>query len=214
VCARASRPDRLAGLLGPSARFLWGTLLLLVFLPQRALGPKIAEVALYGLLGLAAGKRINWAYFAFLTLSIAAFNLLSPWGRVLAAVGPLRITEGALIAGLSKGITVTGLVFISLFAVSPELRLPGRFGLLLGRSFYYFERLSAERRRIRRSHIWEDIDAILEGAFAAGRVDGATIGHQEAGFADWETTSGGLLLAAATMALTAAALIFAAGPIL
>ncbi len=212
MCARASRPDRLAALFGPTARFAWGTLLLVLFLPQRALAPKAAEIALFGLLGAAAGKRINWVYFGFLTLSIAAFNLLSPWGRVLAALGPLRITEGALVTGLSKGITVTGLVLISLFTVSRELALPGRFGLVLARSFYYFERLSAERRRIRPGHVWEDIDAILESASSARNEPEPAAAPS--GGAPWRVSPAGAALAAVTAGASAAAFFIFKGPVL
>lgn len=206
MCARASRPDRLAGLLGPAARFAWGTLLLLLFLPQRSLAPKAALALLYGLLAWTAGKRVSWLYFGLLTLSIAAFNLLSPWGRVLFTVGPLRVTEGALAAGLSKGLTVSGLVFISLFTVSPQLRMPGSFGRFLGRSFYYFERLSAERRRIRRAHVWEDIDGILESASAEEPPSDAQTGADAR--AQWRVSPAGAALAAATVAATAATFFF------
>ncbi len=204
MSARVSRPDRLAGLLGPAARFAWGTLLLLLFLPQRALAPKAAMALAWGLLATAAGKRVNWIYFGFFTLSIAAFNLLSPWGRVLLTIGPLRVTEGALAAGLSKGVTVTGLVFISLFTVSRDLRLPGRFGSFLGRSFYYFERLSAQRRRIRRAHVWEDMDAILESA-SAEDPDAASPAQPAGGAAAWRVSPAGAALAAATVVAAAAA---------
>lgn len=203
MCARASPPDRLAELFGPAARFAWGTLLLLLFLPLRSLAPKAATAALYGLLAVMAGKRVNWLYFAALTVSVAAFNLLSPWGRVLATVGSLRITEGALVAGLTKGVTVTGLVLISLFTVSRQLRLPGSFGLLLGRSFYYFERLSGQRRRIRRAHVWEDIDAILESASAEDAPDEAAPAAVED--AAWRVSPAGAALAAVTVAAAAAA---------
>jgi heptaprenyl diphosphate synthase len=200
----ASRPDRLAVLLGPAARFAWGTLLLLLFLPSRSLAPKAALALAWGLLALVAGKRVSWPYFAFLTLSVAAFNLLSPWGRVLFTVGPLRVTEGALLAGLTKGVTVTGLVFISLFTVSRDLALPGRFGLFLGRSLYYFERLSAERRRIRAAHVWEDLDALLESASAGGGLPDAP--RPANGGAGWRVSAGGAGLIAATVGASAAAL--------
>jgi hypothetical protein len=217
VCARALRPDRLAGLLDPAPRFVWGALVLLLFLPQRSLVPKLVEVVLYGALGVLAGKRISWAYFGFLTLSIAAFNLLSPWGRVLLTLGPLRVTEGALVAGLSKGVTVTGLVLISLFSVSPELRLPGRFGAFLARSLFYFQRLSSLRRRIRPAHLWQDIDEILEDAFpgsGGAPAQAAPAARPPSPRATWRTAPGGAALAAATLGLAAAALLFARGPLL
>lgn len=45
--------------------------------------------------------------------SLAALSLLSPSGKVLHVIGSFRITRGALEAGLSKGLTLTGMLFAS-----------------------------------------------------------------------------------------------------
>ena len=171
MSARSTHPDRIEPLLPPTQRFLWGTTLLVLFLFQHLLPVKLLLVLLFGGLGILAGKRIRWSYFLLLAASITLFNLLTPYGRVLFSLGPLDVTSGALTDGLMKGITIVGLVFVSLFSVSRRLVLPGRFGAFLGRSFYYFERLYGERKRVRRSHIIEDIDAILERASAIEAED-------------------------------------------
>ncbi len=48
-----------------------------------------------------------------LILSLTALALLSPSGKVLYTVGSFRITTGALAAGLSKSLTLTGMLFAS-----------------------------------------------------------------------------------------------------
>lgn len=44
---------------------------------------------------------------------LTALSLLSPSGKVLRVVGGFRLTRGALEAGLSKGLTLTGMLFAS-----------------------------------------------------------------------------------------------------
>lgn len=143
-------------------RFLWGTSLLVLFLFQANPLLKLLLVCLFACLAALSGKRIRFGYFLTLVVSITIFNLLTPYGQVLLQVGPLRVTRGALVDGAAKGLTIVGLVFVSLFTVSRHLVLPGSFGLFLARSFFYFERLYGEKKRVRRDHIIEDIDAIME----------------------------------------------------
>jgi hypothetical protein len=159
---RSSRRDRFEALLSPGIRFLWGTSLLILFLFQQNPIVKVVLVLLFSALAVAAGKRIRFLYFLTLVVTITVFNLLTPYGQVIAVLGPLRITKGALVDGAAKGFTIVGLVFVSLFTVSSRLVLPGSFGLFLARSFFYFERLYSEKKRIRRDHIIEDIDSIME----------------------------------------------------
>lgn len=159
---KSSRRDRFDPLLSPGVRFVWGTSLLVLFLFQQNPILKLLLVCLFAYLATLSGKRIRIGYFLTLIVSITVFNLLTPYGQVLLQVGPLRVTRGALVAGAAKGLTIAGLVFVSLFTVSRHLVLPGSFGLFLARSFFYFERLYGEKKRVRRNHIIADIDAILE----------------------------------------------------
>jgi len=166
------RNDYISTIVKPGHRFVWGLMLLLSFLFIQGLLPRLALVIIFALLARAAGKRIKFSYFIILTSSIALFNLLTPWGEVLYSVGGFDITRGALIAGLTKGITISGLVFVSLFSVSRDLQLPGRFGRLLGRSFYYFECLYSHKRKVHRRSFFSDIDGILLDLFPADHEHG------------------------------------------
>lgn len=197
---RSSRHDRFEGALSPGIRFLWGTTLLVLFLFQQNPILKLFLVVLFALLAGAAGKRIRFGYFSILVATITVFNLLTPYGQVLAVLGPLRITRGALVDGAVKGITIVGLVFASLFTVSRHLVLPGSFGLFLARSFFYFERLYSEKKRVRRDHVIEDIDSILERVSNL-EEDPTTRGVRG------KTTARGVVLALSLLALVAATLL-------
>jgi heptaprenyl diphosphate synthase len=117
-----------------------------------------------------AGKKIKWMYFVIMVSSITFFNLLTPMGRVLVSVGPITITGGALRNGVMKGFTIIGLVFISLFSIRPDLRLPGRLGGLLVRLFYYFERIvETKRQKLEARRIIGSIDDILDSLYQPGR---------------------------------------------
>ena len=122
----AARIDRLEKHLSPHTRFLLGAVVLVLFLLQNRLATKLVEVVLFGTLAVLAGKRLRWGYFIVLVAAVAAFSTLSPWGEVLVRLGPLAITKGALVTGVVKGLTVVGMIFVSLFAVSRRLRLPAR----------------------------------------------------------------------------------------
>lgn len=197
---RSSRHDRIEPMLAPGVRFLWGTCLLILFLFQQQPILKLLLVVLFAAMALLAGKRIRFGYFLTLVVSITVFNLLTPFGRVLATIGPLRITQGALVNGATKGLTIAGLVFASLFTVSRHLVLPGSFGLFLARSFFYFERLYSEKKRVRRDHVIEDIDSIME---RVSNVEEETTSAEARG----STTTRGILIASAVLLLVGATLL-------
>ncbi|TVR66828.1 MAG: hypothetical protein EA427_15460 [Spirochaetaceae bacterium] len=130
-----------------SARLLlWaGILVLPAYLVQSNLLVRIVQVVLFAYLATLAGKRLQWFYFTTIIITITLFHLLVPSGVVLASVGGFRLTLGALRTGLFKALTIVGMVFISLVAVRADLRLPGRFGMLLGRMFWSFEQIMENR---------------------------------------------------------------------
>ena len=115
-----------------------------------------------------AGKRIRFGYFLIMVTSITFFNLLTPVGEVLLKAGPLVVTRGALRQGLMKGFAIPGLVFISLFAVRPDLQLPGRLGGLIARLFFYFEQLLDGRKRIRLRRFVDSVDELLMELLQSG----------------------------------------------
>jgi len=136
------------------------------YLLQDELYIRLFQVLLFALLAGLAGKRIKWLYFLIMVSSITFFHLLVPMGRVLFEVGPMPITEVALRNGVLKGVTIVGLVFISLFSVRSDLKLPGRLGGLVARLFYYFERIMEGRHKIEARRLIGSIDEVLTSIYA------------------------------------------------
>ena len=161
MARRRRPPNRLARHTAPLHVFIAGAVTIVAFLFQESLPVRAAQVVGFAVLATLAGKRIRWGYFVIMVGSITFFNLLTPVGRVLLEAGPLVLTEGALEQGLLKGLAIVGLVFISLFAVRPDLRLPGTFGGIVGRVFYYFERVLESKRRVSAARLVESVDSIL-----------------------------------------------------
>ncbi len=145
--------------------FLTGLLVIPAYLLQPSLLVRVPQVLLFAFMADRAGKKIKWLYFVIMVTSITVFNLLTPFGRVLFSVGPLEVTSGALRGGVMKGMTVVGLVFISLFSIRSDLALPGRLGGLIGRVFYYFEKILEGRKRIEPRRLIASLDDILESIY-------------------------------------------------
>ncbi|MFW6250436.1 MAG: hypothetical protein ACOC47_04960 [Alkalispirochaetaceae bacterium] len=148
--------------------FLTGAITLPAYLLQDNLYVRLAQVLLFAALASVAGKRIKWLYFLVMVSSITFFHLLVPMGRVIVEVGPLPITEAALRNGLLKGLTIVGLVFISLFSVRSDLKLPGRLGGLVARLFFYFERIMEGEHRIEARRVIASVDEALSSIYAPG----------------------------------------------
>mgnify|MGYP006276527079 CR=1 FL=1 len=155
---------------GPLALFVTGLLTIPAFLFQDHLLIKIGQALAFAGLAALAGKKIKWLYFIVMVSSITAFHLLTPLGRVLVELGPIRITEGAVRLGLLKGFTIVGLVFLSLGTISRDLTLPGRLGGLIGRLFYYFERILDTKSRVQAKNLIPSLDRILDTLYEPGQV--------------------------------------------
>jgi heptaprenyl diphosphate synthase len=154
--------------MSPLHLFLTGMLCIPGYLIQYNVWVRLAEVLLFAFLATLNGKKIKWTYFFFMVASITVFNLLTPVGQVLYRLGPFTITAGALEQGILKGLTIVGLVFISLFSIRPDLRLPGRLGGLIGRVFLYYEHILEGKRKIEARNLIPSIDTILDGLFTPG----------------------------------------------
>ncbi len=112
-------------------------------------------------LAVVAGKRLQWAYFITVVAMVTLFHVLIPAGTVLFNIGPLPVTSGALRAGFFKGLTLLGMVFISLVAVRADLRLPGRIGSLVGKTFWSFEQIMEHRSELDIRHVFATGDILL-----------------------------------------------------
>lgn len=156
------RHDHFDPLIHPSTRLFWGLGTMVVFFFLESTVLLAGFLGLFALLGKLSGKRISFLYFGFFIASITAFGLLAPEGEVFASIGPWNLTWGALESGLHRGLSLTGMIFISLASISPKLRLPGILGEMLSRVFYYFHSLLREKKSLRPDHLWEDVDALLD----------------------------------------------------
>lgn len=152
----------------PSFLFVSGLLISAAVLLQQNLEIKAIQTAFF--LGLAAAanpsivKSVVPGSMVFLAVTVLV-NLLTPMGRVLLRLGPLPITESALRAGLAKGLTLVCLAYISRFFVRRTLRLPGKLGRYVGKTFFYFNCLLQYRRKLSIRHLVRSLDEVFETAY-------------------------------------------------
>ena len=131
----------------------------LLFNPSTPL--RVLLFLFFWFLATLAGKKNNPFLTLLIILGIVMFNLIVPYGRVLFAIGSFKITQGALIAGIHRAVTLEALIMLSRLAVRPDLRFPGLFGELIGESFRMFALLINQRRHITGKTFIADIDRLL-----------------------------------------------------
>jgi hypothetical protein len=151
--------------LPPNLLFLAGLVSLPAFLLTESLAVKFVLGAAYVLLALLAGMRIRVFTSLTVGIGIVAANLVVPSGKLLADPFGLLLTEGALVSGAIRAATIIGLIYFSRLTVRPRLRLPGRFGGLLGLMFFYFERITARRAGFDWKKPWLSLDLLLAQAY-------------------------------------------------
>ena len=180
--------------LGAGTLLIAGILVLPAYLLQQNLVVRALQVVLFAVTAVLAGKRLQWTYFLSVSAAIVLFHLFAPNGRVLAELGPLQITAGALRTGAFKALTIVGLVFISLSAVRADLVLPGRLGALAGRLLWCFEQIMERHgavtlRDAARSvdelllSLYDDLRTLSDAADSVQRRSGIAAGSDRAGFA-------------------------------
>jgi hypothetical protein len=210
------RADLIGALIAPAPRFVWGLLLLLPVALARSWAVSLAEAAIALGLSLLSGKKARpMANLGFLA-AMVAFSALSPRGRILLSIGAFPLTEGALLDGLERALTILCMVFVSGFSVSAELRLPGGFGSLLSGVLSRFRALMEARATLDRKDIMGSLDKVLYGVFDPAKFStdynpekkNGGVDADEANTPGWLRRGLGLLLALATLAgATAAAVL-------
>jgi hypothetical protein len=160
---RLKRRNNWNGFFNADELFATGLIMLLLFLFCRSLPGRVMQFLLFFLLALLSGKRINVFSTLLIMAGIIFFNLLAPYGKVLFTLGPLHITQGSLLTGLEKAVTLEGLVMLSAACIKSDLKFPGGTGSLLGESLRILERLRERigRRRDTRENIIARLDRIL-----------------------------------------------------
>jgi heptaprenyl diphosphate synthase len=112
------------------------------------------------LVWLSGGKSSTLVTFLVIA-GITAFNLLIPYGRVLFSVGPLKITEGALRAGIHRAVTLEALVMLSRVSIRQDLQIPGAFGGLLSESLRIFSSMTMKKYRVTGKNLIAEIDRLM-----------------------------------------------------
>ena len=141
--------------------FCAGLLVTGAFLLNPSTELRFVQFLLFWFYAWVLGKKNNALITLVVMLGITSFNLITPYGKVLAEWGRFRLTHGALMGGLHKAITLEGLLMLSRASIHPGLRLPGAFGALLADCFRVLEQISSRKALIKNGHIMEGIDALL-----------------------------------------------------
>ena len=171
---RLNRRQVYEDLFGPNASAVAGFAIMPALLFNPSTPFRVLMFFFFWFLAWLAGKKNNPLITILVILGIVAFNLIIPYGRVLFTVGPLKITQGALTAGIHRAVTLEVLIMLSRIAIRPDLRFPGLFGELIGESFRVFALLMNQKRRVTRKTFITDIDGLL---FELSADDRAFSGH-------------------------------------
>lgn len=135
------------------------------FLFQRSILFTAAEAILFAILNFLKTGKIKVLPSLMIIAGIIFFSLLSPSGKILFRAGTFPVTLDSLLTGLRKGLTLTGMVFISKFSLSRDPLLPGKTGSFISSMFYYFDRITDLKIKIDPKKAIESIDMALMEAY-------------------------------------------------
>jgi heptaprenyl diphosphate synthase len=124
---------------------------------------RIVQFLFFFFIAWLSGKKINPLITFLVMLAIVFFNLLVPYGELLFTIGQIKITSGALMAGLQRAVTLEGLFMLSRSCIRSDLAFPGAFGKIAGESLRVFSRLTQARNLFTRKNWVETLDGLLAG---------------------------------------------------
>ncbi|MDR2803900.1 MAG: Gx transporter family protein [Treponema sp.] len=145
----------------PLLLFFCGLSLSFFMLLTTSFSCRLILFAIFLIAAVFSGKAGNLLFTLVFFLLIVMFNALSPYGRVIFEAGVFRLTEGALMRGIERAVTVEGLVMLSRVTISSRLRLPGRVGGLLSEAFLLLPRFYEKKTAIHVKTFMQDIDTLL-----------------------------------------------------
>ncbi|MCL2244156.1 MAG: Gx transporter family protein [Treponema sp.] len=143
------------------ALFITGIFIIPALLFNPGTEYRVIQYIFFCFLVLLSGKKTNLLLSFFIIVTIIAFNLIIPYGRVIFSAGPIKITSGALTAGIHRAVTLCALVMLSKVTVRQDLILPGAFGELLCKSLRIFSVLMNRKNRITAKNFIDDIDRMM-----------------------------------------------------
>jgi hypothetical protein len=158
---RMARRGRWEAAFPPWALAAAGAAISAAYLFERSLAARAIMFLCFLAAALVSGKKVSLVATLAVSAGIVAANLLVPVGKVLAVLGPLKLTQTALIDGVGKALVFEGLVYISKASIVPGLRLPGRFGALVASAFLYYDRIIEYKGSIRPATLIADADALM-----------------------------------------------------
>ena len=144
-----------------------GLLAGLCFLFNHSLAGRVLQFVVFWFAAWLSGRKNNIILTLLVVLGVILCGLTVPSGKVLAQAGIFRLTQGALLQGLRRALTLEGLIMLSRASVRPDLYLGGPLGGLLAESFRILEGMTNRKKSIRRKHIIADLDDLLLGLSAA-----------------------------------------------
>ena len=129
---------------------------------------RVLQFLFFCVLVVMSGKKTNFLLTIVIIIFIVSFNLIIPYGQVLYSIGPLKVTSGALTAGIHRAVTLQALVMLSKLSIRQDLKIPGIFGEILSESFIMFSILVSKKRilmgkkrKLKGKNIIERVDSLL-----------------------------------------------------
>lgn len=148
-------------LISPSLLFVTVMVSFPAFLFQKNLMVLVIEVLVFFLLALTRRGKLRLLPSILMIAGITFFALFSPHGQVLARWGRFSVTTGALEAGLTRGLTLAGMVFLSQLALSPQLHLPGKLGGFVVDMFGLLDKLTKEGLMVKKDKKFVGIKRLI-----------------------------------------------------
>ena len=158
---RARRRKVYEGLFSAKALCIAGLIIMPALLFNPIVPARILQFLLFWFLAWLSGKKNNPIFTFLVILGIVVFNLIIPYGRVLFSIGAFKITQGGLVVGVQRAVTLEGLIMLSRVTIRPDLKIPGLFGELIGESFRIFSVIMNQKQRITRKNLMGDIDQMM-----------------------------------------------------
>jgi energy-coupling factor transporter transmembrane protein EcfT len=154
--------------ISPELLFLMGILSMPPFLFSESLEARAFLTCFYLLCAHTSGKRLKLAPNLLAFILVTATNLVTPLGKILFQLGHFPVTLGALQLGIRKALTLIGMIALARFTLRTNLQVPGRFGSILSLMFFYFEKITERKFSLRKGHLLEDIQALIQNVYREG----------------------------------------------
>jgi len=156
-----SRLEFYENIFSAKALFFAGLLIMpaLLFIPST--GYRCFQFVFFCILVLLSGQKINFFITFPVIMFIIVFNLIIPYGRVLFSFGVIKITSGALQAGVHRAFTLQSFVMLSKLAIRRDLKIPGAFGELLCESLHIFSAIMNKKYNIPKKNFLVEIDNLM-----------------------------------------------------